>query len=225
MISVLLVEDHPVVRQGIAALLEAEDDMVLVAQCATAAELQQCMAATSASVLILDLALPDAMGMDVLHEVVEAYPHVHVLVHSAYSERDYALRALRAGAKGYLCKSAPPEELPRAIRALHKGERYITPELASLLAECAMHDNRLPHERLSDREFMVLLELARGRTVGEIAVAENLSPKTISTYRTRVLEKTGLSNNADLVAYVSGHGLLSPGGGKADEDSGTFSEP
>lgn len=207
MISVFVVDDHPVMRQGLISLLETTPDIRVCGESDTGAKALQQLNTVSCSVMVLDLALPDMTGLEVLERVVNTRPQLHVLIHTFYDQDQYALRAFKAGARGYVCKSGDPEALIEAIRTLHSGARYIPETAARLLAEYAIHNNVLPHERLSNREHQVLLGLSKGYTISEIARQGRLSPKTVSTYRTRVLEKMGLTSNADLVSYAQAHEL------------------
>jgi DNA-binding NarL/FixJ family response regulator len=160
-------------------------------------------------VLLLDINLPGRSGLDVLHSLADHPTRIRVLVLTMYPEDQYAIRALKAGAMGYLNKSTDPTQILTAVRTIHAGRKYITPAIAEALAErLSVDDNEKPHERLSDREFQTLLRLSTGQRLSDIAVELNLSPKTVSVYRARVLEKLSLQSNADLTAYCLRNGLI-----------------
>ena len=155
-------------------------------------------------VIVLDISMPGRSGLDILKEIKSSFPMIPVLILSVYPEDQYALRALKAGASGYLTKDSAPEKLVSAIERVLAGEKYISSSIANkLISELGLGNiNKLPHEDLSDREFEVLRLIGSGMAVSEIAEKLYLSPKTISTYRSRVLEKTGLKNNAGMINYV-----------------------
>lgn len=208
MIRVILVDDHPLVRRGIRETLAAEIDIAVVAEAARSEEVLSVLHAHACDVVLLDISLPGRGGLDVLKDVHRDFPRVRVLVVSTYAESQYALRAIRAGAAGYLTKTSAPEELVRAVRSLMSG-RYINETVAAVLADYAQDDWAGPlHERLSDRELEVLRLLVAGRTVSEVADDLSLSDKTVSTYRTRVMEKLGVRTAADLIRYALEHQLF-----------------
>ena len=160
-------------------------------------------------VVLLDLSLPDIHGLDVLQQVGVEFPNLPVLVLSIHPENQFAIRALKAGAYGYITKDTDPEDLLTAIRTAAKGKKYISPQLAcSLVAYISGESPLLPHESLSDREYQVMRLMAVGKTIREISNVLQLSPNTISTYRRRLLQKMGLRNNAELVRYAARHNLL-----------------
>jgi DNA-binding NarL/FixJ family response regulator len=160
-------------------------------------------------VLLLDINLPGRSGLDVLHSLADHPTRIRVLVLTMYPEDQYAIRALKAGAMGYLNKSADPTQILTAVRTIHAGRKYITPAIAEALAErLSIDDSEKPHERLSDREFQTLLRLSTGQRLSDIAIELSLSPKTVSVYRARVLEKLSLQSNADLTAYCLRNGLI-----------------
>jgi len=207
-IHVLVADDHAVVRRGLRQLLAETADIEVAAEAATAAEALDLVRAQAFDVVVLDLSLPGRGGLELLGEIKAASPQAAVLILTMHPEDQYALRALKAGAAGYLTKETAPELLVEAVRRVAKGGRYVSPTLAERLA---VHVEKArpgaPHESLSDREFSVFRMLAGGRTVGQIADELSLSVKTVSTYRTRVLEKMGLSTNAELMQYAFRHGL------------------
>jgi DNA-binding NarL/FixJ family response regulator len=206
---VLIADDHPVVRQGLRQILAEAADVEVIAEAATGQEVLEHLDRRGCEVVLLDLSMPGRGGLEVLEQVKGRKPRPAVLVLTIYPEAQYATRALRAGAAGFLSKNSAPEELLQAVRTAARGHRYITPSLAErLAAELDPEAEKPPHERLSSREYQVLCLIASGRTVGEIAQALSLSVKTISTYRARLLEKMGLETNAELTGYALRHQLV-----------------
>ena len=209
MIRVILVDDHPLVRRGIRETLAAESDITVVAEIGRSEEVLSILRGWACDVVLLDISLPGRGGLDVLKDVRRDFPGVRVLVVSTYAESQYGLRAIRAGAAGYLSKASAPEELVRAVRSVMQSGRYISETIAATLADY-VHDDWAgpPHERLSDRELEVLRRLAAGRTVSDIADDLSLSVNTVSTYRSRLVEKLGVRTIADLVRYALEHKLF-----------------
>ncbi len=209
MIRVAIVDDHALIRRGLRESLSEADDIQVVGEASDYSELRQLLREREFDVLLLDINLPGRSGLDVLHSLSDDSIRVRVLVITMYPEDQYAIRALKAGAMGYLNKTAEPAQIITAIRTLHAGRKFITPAIAEALAErLSVGDEGQPHERLSDREFQTMFRLASGHRLSEIASELNLSPKTVSVYRTRVLEKLGLQSNAELTAYCLRNGLL-----------------
>jgi len=209
MIRVTLVDDHPIVRRGLKDTLSAETDIVVVGEAARSEEVLAALSASPCDVVLLDISLPGRGGLDVLKDIRRSFPDVRVLVVSTHDESQYAVRAMRAGAAGYLSKNGAPEELVHAVRSVFHTGRYITEPVGAALADFALDDRKGPrHELLSDREHEVLRLLVAGRTVSDIASDLFLSVKTISTYRTRLMEKLGVRNTADLVRYAIEHQLF-----------------
>jgi two-component system, NarL family, invasion response regulator UvrY len=209
MIRAIVADDHAVVRRGLRELLTESSDVSVIGEAGTARETLEQVRAGKWDVLILDINLPDGSGLDVLRQVKQEFPQLPVLILTIYAEEQFAVRALRAGAAGYLTKESAPEELLDAIRKVVHGGRYISPALAERLAVLAdPQAERQPHETLSDREFQVFRTLASGKTVSQVADALHLSVKTISTYRARVLEKMGLQTNAELTMYAVRNGIV-----------------
>ena len=199
----MIIDDHPMVRRGLRETLSAEADMAVVAEAARSEEVLTLLGTTTCDVVLLDLSLPGRGGIDVLKDIRHDFPRVYVLIVSTYNESQYAVRAMRAGAAGYLSKNGAPEELVHAVRSVIQTGRYITEAVGAALAEFALDDHKAPrHELLSDREYEVLRLLVGGRTVSDIASNLFLSVKTISTYRTRLMEKLGVRTTADLVRYA-----------------------
>lgn len=208
MIRVLIADDHPVVREGVRRIVEGCPDMEVIGEVGDGDELLAKFDPTKTDVLLLDVAMPGPGFLSVMERLRAGPGGIGVLVLSVQSEDQYALRALRAGASGYLTKQHSPTELAEAIRCIYRGGRYVTPTLAEKLAfELDPATDKPPHESLSDREYQVLCLLASGKSVKQIGAELNVSPKTISTYRTRVLEKMKLETTADLVRYVVEYGL------------------
>ena len=207
MLRVLLVDDHAVVRRGIRATLEDELEGAIVAEAANGDEALAAIAQPF-DAIVLDLSMPGRSGIELLAEVKHRCPKVPVLIMSLHGEEHFAVRALRAGAAGYLTKAAAPEQLVEAILRITRGGRYITDSLAQRLAEDLGGRATIPHERLSDREFEVMRGIAGGSTVSEIAARLHLSVKTVSTYRMRLLDKMGMATNAELTHYAIQNGLV-----------------
>jgi DNA-binding NarL/FixJ family response regulator len=203
MIRLLIADDHAVVRRGLKEILTAESDMVLVGEARSGPELLALARKERVDVVVLDITMPGRSGLEVLKELRQELPRVRILVLSMHPEDQYAVRALRAGAAGYLTKESAPDELVKAIRRIVAGGRYVSASLAEHLALGLSDDaERSPHERLSDREYQVLCLLASGKSVSDVAEELALSVKTVSTYRARILEKMNLKNNAELTRYA-----------------------
>jgi DNA-binding NarL/FixJ family response regulator len=209
MIRIAIADDHAIVRRGMRQVVAEGGDIEVVGEAADYADLMRLLRERECDVLLLDIAIPGKNGIEILKAVHARYPRMRVLILSMYPEEQYALRALRAGAAGYLTKSSATESLLEAIRQVAAGRRFITPGSAeALAASIAEPAGRPPHELLSDREFQVLRLIAAGRKLSEVAAELALSPKTVSVYRARVLEKLKLRSNADLARYAVEHRLL-----------------
>ena len=209
MIRVVIVDDHALIRRGLRESLTEAGDIEVVGEASDYGELRALLHDTPFDVLLLDINLPGRSGLDVLHSLADDGRRIRTLVLTMYPEDQYAIRALKAGAMGYLNKSAEPAQIVAAVRSLHGGRKYITPAIAEAMAErLTADDSEPPHERLSDREFQTMLRLARGQRLSDIATELNLSPKTLSVYRSRVLEKLGMQSNAELTAYCLRRGLI-----------------
>ena len=209
MIRVLIVDDHPIVRAGLRRIAEDDRAIAVTGEAASGDETLVALRRNVADVLLLDVSMPGAPFTETLRRVREEHPTVRILVLSAHPEDQWAVRALRGGAAGYLTKDHSPEQLLDAIRRVHRGGRFVSPALAERLAAQLGQDFvGAPHEQLSDREFDVLRGLGTGRTVKEVAALLRLSPKTVSTYRTRLMEKMRFATTADLVQYAVAHGLI-----------------
>jgi DNA-binding NarL/FixJ family response regulator len=208
MIRVLIVDDHAIVRRGLRELLSDQFPAAKFGEAADAAQALERLQERDWDVVLLDITLPGKSGLDLLKELKSARPKLPVLVLSAHPEDQFAIRALKAGAEGYLTKETAPEELVNATRKVLAGGRYVSPALGEKLAFRVSKDvTGAPHERLSDREYQVMCHIAAGKSLREIAVELSLSPKTVSTYRTRILEKLGVKNSAAIVRYAMRNGL------------------
>ena len=214
MIRVLICDDHHIVRQGIKQILADADDIALGGEAATGPGAIARVREGGIDVVLLDIAMPQRDGLDVLRQLKSELPKLPVLMLSTYPDRQYAVRSLKLGAAGYLNKSADSEQMIDAIRKVARGGLFVTPAVAELLAS-ALHapdtaDGAPLHERLSHREFQVFRLLAAGRSVGEIAEQLVLAPNTVSTYRARILDKTGVRNDVELALYAVRHEAASP---------------
>jgi len=207
-IRILIVDDHAIVGAGLKQFLSSVGGFEIAGLARTGAEALALVRAGSWDLLLLDIGLPDMNGIEVLKIVKREQPKLLVLVFSMYAEDDYAMAALEAGALGYLPKDSAPEEILAAIRRASLGERYLSPALANKLLNGSVHGvKKLPHESLSTRELDVMRMLSRGAPLTEIAEHLHLSPKTVSTYRARVLEKMDFRNNSDITRYMMNHKL------------------
>ncbi len=213
-LRVLLVDDHPLLRRGVAGLLRAELGDVHIAEAGDVAEALRLVQAEAFDLAIIDVSLPGRGGLDLLEQLRVIRPGTPVLVLSAHPEQQFAERALRLGACGYVTKHTAAEELVGAVRRVLRGGRYVSAALAEhMAAQLAAGGSEAPHQRLSAREFDVFLRLARGQAVKQVAAELRLSVKTVSTYRSRLLDKLGASNNAALTLYAVQHELVVPGDG------------
>lgn len=209
MLTISIVDDHMIVRAGFRQMLADELGFDLAFEAGSGEDALEMVKAKPCDVMLLDLSLPGKSGVDTLREMRQRHPDVRVLVLSGFPEERYALSMLRNGADGYLCKDCERDELVRAIRTVATGRRYVSQRTAELLAdEMAGSSRSAPHDSLSERELQVFLRLAAGESVSDIAGSLHLSVKTISTYRTRLLEKLEVSSNAELASYAIRHGLM-----------------
>jgi two-component system, NarL family, invasion response regulator UvrY len=212
MIRVIVADDHPIVRQGIQLTLQNAGDVEVVEEATNGEEALQKVRRTACDVMILDISLPLLNGLDVLKTVRAELPALPVLIMSAFPERQYAVRCLRAGAAGYLTKDSAPTELIQAIRKVVDGRKYVSASLAEkLAAELSPSPERLKHESLSDREFQVMMLIARGKKISHIAHELSISVPTANTYRARVLDKLSVENNAEIVHYAVSNRLIDLG--------------
>lgn len=209
MIRIGIVDDHAIVRAGLCQFLSEQVDLRVAAEGCTGKDALEIARQGDIDVLLMDLSMPDQNGVDALAAIRARYPDLPVLILSGFPETHYATTLLRLGASGYLNKECDPDDIASAIRTVALGRRYITPQVAELLADSVLGTgDQLPHESLSERELQVFLRLAQGETVGHIAEQMFLSVKTVSTYRSRVLDKLSLSTNSDLTYYALKNGLI-----------------
>jgi len=209
MIRILVADDHAVVRQGVKQILADVNDMAVKDEAQDGSETLEKVLQNDYDVVLLDISMPGRSGLEVLEDIKNQRPKLAVLILSMHPEEQYAVRALRAGASGYLTKASAPQELIGAIRKAAGGGKYVTASLAEKLAdELETDTQKLPHERLSNREHQVMLMLAGGKSVSDIADELCLSVKTISTYRTRVMSKMVMKKNAELTLYAVHNKLI-----------------
>lgn len=208
-LRVLVADDHQLVRSGLRQMIEGQTDMQLVGECCTGREVLISLRNGPCDVLLLDLSLPDMSGLDVLKQIRAHHEDLPVLVVSGFPESQFGMNVLRAGASGFISKGVDEAELVRAVRTVAQGRRYVGPDLADQLVAGAKGDPAGPrHSVLSEREFQIFCKLAEGVTVSEIAARLFLSVKTVSTYRSRILEKMAMKSNADITYYAIRNGLL-----------------
>lgn len=211
MINVLLCDDHRVVREGLKQILADAGDIAVLGECSDGADVLRQARVLPIDLVLLDIAMPQQDGLEVLRLLKQEMPRLPVLMLSTYPEKQYAARCFRLGAAGYLNKSADSDELIGAIRKAAQGGVYVSPAMAEALAsELGRHAAKLPHEVLSHREYQVFEAIAAGMSVKEIAVKLDVSPNTVSTYRARILEKTGASNDVGIAMYAVKHNLITP---------------
>lgn len=209
MIKVIIVDDHSVVRKGLRQIIEETKDIVVVDEASSGYELLERIREKNYDVVLLDISMPGKDGLDTLKEIRYFKPDIKVLMFTVYPEEQYAVRVLKAGAYGYINKESEPEEIIGAIRKVAQGRKYVSPELAELLAaNIGSTSETAKHETLSDREFQVMCMIASGKTVREIAEELALSINTISTYRIRILEKMNMKSNAELTHYAIKNNLV-----------------
>jgi len=202
MIKVIIVDDHPVVRRGLKQIIEDEPDMEVAGEAINAGECFSLVRKTDCTLVVLDITLPDRNGFDVLKQLKYEHPNVPILILSVHPEDQYGLRFIKAGASGYLMKEGAAEELVKAIRKVNAGGKYISASLAEKLVSHLDAFDKPPHENLSNREFQILCLIAEGKTPKGIADELCISEKTVSTYRSRILEKMEISTNSGLTRYA-----------------------
>jgi len=203
MIKILIADDHAVVRHGLKQIITDETDMTVAGEAENAAQVLQLLGGENFNVIILDITMPGRSGLDLLPEIKDLRPAAKILILSMHAEEQFAIRALKSGASGYITKQSAPTELIRAIRKVQSGSKYISQSIAEQLAFFLSDDDHKPqHEKLSDREFQVLRMIAMGKILREIADELVISEKTVSTYRARILEKMNMKRNAELIRYA-----------------------
>jgi two-component system, NarL family, invasion response regulator UvrY len=209
MIKVGIVDDHAIVRTGLRQFLSEQVDLRVTGEACNGHEALELARAGDVDVMLLDISMPDQSGIDALSAIKARFPDLKVLILSGFPETHYATTLLRQGASGYVNKESDPEEIVKAVRTVALGRRYITPAVAEMLADgMASGGDKPPHETLSERELQVFLRLAQGETIGHMAESMFLSVKTVSTYRTRVMEKLKLQTNSELTYYALKNGLI-----------------
>ena len=208
MIRIAIVDDHAMIRAGLRQFFADQSDFEVVAEASSGRDAIDIVRKGDVDVILLDISMPDQSGVETLAAIRARAPDLPVLILSGFPEEHYATTLLRQGASGYLNKDCDPQEIVKAIRTVCRGRKYITAGVAERLADGLGGGDKLPHEVLSERELQVFLRLAKGETVGHMAQAMHLSVKTISTYRTRVMEKTHLASNSDLTYYALKNGLI-----------------
>ncbi len=208
MTTIAICDDHKIVREGLRQIISVFGDFKIIADVESGEALFQVMRDHTVDLIILDVSLPGRSGLEVLKQIKSLRPEIKVLVLSMYPEDQFAIRMLKAGASGYLHKDSEPSILLEALRTIARGGEFLSPKITKLLyQEMNGASSDLPHKQLSDREYEVLLYIGEGKSISEIANQLSLSVKTISTYRTRILEKMNLENNSDLVKYILLHEL------------------
>jgi len=209
MIRVILCDDHALIRRGIRDTLSDAPDIEVIGEAGDYPELRSLLREATCDVLVLDINMPGRSGLDVLHVLKDEGSPMKVLIVSMYPEDQYAIRALRAGAYGYVNKGGDPQQLVVAVRTVSQGRKFVTPDIAQMLVESlTTPEVAHAHEKLSDRELQTLVMIASGKRLSDIAGELTLSPKTVSVYRARVLEKLGLANNSELTVYAIRNGLV-----------------
>ena len=210
MTRILIADDHSIMRKGIHQVLALEEDLDVMEEARNGWEVIEKLRAQPFDLLLLDMTMPGLSGVDLVKRVKEEYPDLPVLILSMHSESQIAARALKAGAQGYLTKDNEPDILIAAVRKVAAGGRYIDPELATkLVFETGMSGESQLHESLSDREYQILLRIAQGHSLNDVAEELHLSAKTVSTYKMRLMRKLGLATTAELVRYALQHQLIS----------------
>jgi DNA-binding NarL/FixJ family response regulator len=208
MIRIAIVDDHAIVRAGLRQFFADQIDFSVVAEASTGRDALDIVRKGGVDVILLDISMPDQSGVDALAAIKARAPDLPVLILSGFPEAHYATTLLRQGASGYLNKDCDPEEIVKAIRTVCRGRKYITAGVAEQLADALGGGDKPLHEQLSERELQVFLRLAKGETIGHMAESMSLSVKTVSTYRTRVMEKMQLASNSDLTYYALKNGLI-----------------
>jgi len=209
MIRILIADDHTLMRDGLKQILATAGDMIVAGEASDGFQTLDSVRRGELDLLLLDMSMPGRSGVELIKQIKAVKPRLPILVLSMHKESEYAVRTIRAGAAGYLCKDSASQQLLKAIREVAAGGRFISPEVAADLAfALILRDDRPLHALLSDREFLIFSKLAAGDGIGDIAQELNLSAKTVSTYKTRLLQKMRMSSVADLIRYALEHGLL-----------------
>ncbi|MEE9190374.1 MAG: response regulator transcription factor [Candidatus Neomarinimicrobiota bacterium] len=209
MINVILADDHPIFRKGLSEILQEAGDIQISGEAANAREIFTMLDTVDCNILILDIKMPGQSGLDILKQLNKTHPNLKILVLSMHPEEQYAIRVLRAGASGYLNKETVPEDIVRAVRRINSGRKFITESIADQLARSLGKDfKKRRFETLSDREYELMCMIATGKTLTTIANDLSLSIKTVSTYRTRLLQKMKMKSNAELTHYAISNNLV-----------------
>ena len=208
MIRIIIVDDHPVVRRGLKQILHEEPDVKVVGEAESAQEALKIIRTIDCDAVVLDISLPGASGVEILKQLKYEYKKLPVLILSVHPEEQYAVRVMKAGASGYLTKESAPEELVKAIRKIISGGKYISSSFAERLIMDIDASGKPRHEKLSDREFEIMRMIAQGKAIKKIAEELYLSEKTVSTYRTRLLEKMNMTTNAEIISYALENELI-----------------
>ncbi|HEV8513072.1 MAG TPA: response regulator transcription factor [Cyclobacteriaceae bacterium] len=209
MIRTLVVDDHSMVRSGLIKILKEESDIEVLAEADGYPQLLNCLKTVFPDIILMDISMPGKNGLEIVKELKQTNPEIKTLVLSMHPEERFSVRAIKAGALGYVSKESAADELVRAIRQVYNGGKYITPIVAEQLANSyELESNKLPHERLSDREFQILRMIASGKKIKEIASELSISPATVATYRARVLEKLQLKSNVEITSYALRNNLV-----------------
>ncbi|MCL6495288.1 MAG: response regulator transcription factor [Ignavibacterium sp.] len=208
-IKILIADDHAIVREGLKQVVAEEKDMIVAGEAENAETIMNLLEKEKWSIVILDINMPGRNGLEILKDIKQLYPDLPVLILSMFSEEQYGIRAIKAGASGYLKKVSAPDELVKAIRKIVNGGKYITETLADKLADTlGQIKNELPHEKLSDREFEIMCSIAQGKSAEEIADELAISINTFYTYRNRILEKLSMKSNVEITQYVIRNKLI-----------------
>jgi DNA-binding NarL/FixJ family response regulator len=210
MIKIVIADDHAIVRKGLKQILSETSDMFVAAEASSGEEALKRISERNYDMVLLDISLTGKSGLDILRQIKREKPKLPVVMLSVHTEEQYAIRAFKAGASGYLTKESAPEELIAALRKISRGGKYVTSSLAEKMAFAisAIKREKLPYERLSNREYEVMCMIALGKTINQIAKKLSLSGSAVSTYRARILEKMKMSSTSDIIRYVVRHGLL-----------------
>jgi len=209
MIKVIIVDDHPIIREGIKQITAKTNDIIVIDEASNRTELKKILREKKFDVILLDISLPGQNGIEILKEIKENFPDFKVLILSIHTEMEYIRRCFTLGASGYLTKESAPDELVQAIRKVFNGGKYINYSIADSLSSYFQYETQnLLHEKLSSREYEVFLKIAQGKSIKDISSELYLSEKTISTYRSRILEKINLKNNAEIIYYAIRHKLI-----------------
>jgi DNA-binding NarL/FixJ family response regulator len=209
MIEILIADDHPIIREGLKQILKISPDIVIKGEASNGDEVLKLLRNNKYDLILLDLSLPKKNGIEVLKEIRKKLPKLPILILSIHSDEHFIIEALRSGASGYITKDSIPEELILAIKNVYNGQTYINQKVAEkLINKIKFNKGQLPHNILSPREYQVMIKIGQGKSLKEISEELSLSVKTISTYRTRILEKMDLKNNAQIIKYVIENNLL-----------------